>query len=214
MNTKKGNETKDHILTTCRELFYEHGYNATTTRMIAKSAGINLGLLNYYFKGKNEIGSIIYFDIRNNYNDMLESSELNLTPLDRFLYSSALELHLCLENHNFGTFYIDMINQQNIRSHIQSHIINKIKELGTIRDNPSFAELSAISLSAMKPALVRHALNSAVKLSPKDFILYYLEQQLAYFGKDPSLSHQYLETINSYHIDIAKNFTPILVKIK
>ena len=70
MNHKsKGSETRESILKTCRRLFYEHGYKSTTSRMIAGQAQINLGLLDYYFKGKEEIATMIYLESRNTFED-------------------------------------------------------------------------------------------------------------------------------------------------
>ena len=55
----KGEETKNRILFVARDLFYEYGFHKTTARMISEKANTNLGLLNYYFKNKNEMGLII-----------------------------------------------------------------------------------------------------------------------------------------------------------
>ena len=60
----KGEETKNRILFVARDLFYEYGFHKTTARMISEKANTNLGLLNYYFKNKNEMGLIIYSSIR------------------------------------------------------------------------------------------------------------------------------------------------------
>ena len=49
-HNNRGSETKESILRAGRSLFYEHGYKATTARMIAGQANINLGLIDYYFK--------------------------------------------------------------------------------------------------------------------------------------------------------------------
>ena len=43
------------IRTTALDLFSYHGYRGTTIRMIAKEAGISLGLMYNYFKGKQEL---------------------------------------------------------------------------------------------------------------------------------------------------------------
>lgn len=214
MSTTKGKETKELIINHCKELFYTHGYKACTTRIIAKEAGVNLGLLNYYFKGKNELGTMIYFGIRDKLNEIIDEIDFNASEMDHFLFSSSVELYVCLRNVNFAIFYLDMMKEKNVNEKIQNRIIDSIKRLGINRDNPSYSLLSAISLSAIKPALVLHAITVEERQSIDDYILYYLEQQLSYFGRPIAEAQLYLDKLKDYHIDIATNFTPIMQKIK
>lgn len=44
--------TEAKILEAARTIFHKKGYAATRTRDIAEEAGINLALLNYYFRSK------------------------------------------------------------------------------------------------------------------------------------------------------------------
>ncbi|HEX6135706.1 MAG TPA: TetR/AcrR family transcriptional regulator [Longimicrobiales bacterium] len=47
--------SRELILTTALELFARHGYAATSVRMIAREAGISLGLLYNYYDGKEAL---------------------------------------------------------------------------------------------------------------------------------------------------------------
>ncbi|MEL6557100.1 MAG: TetR/AcrR family transcriptional regulator [Bacteroidota bacterium] len=47
--------TEDKIKNAAREIFMKKGYAATKTRDIADAAGINLALLNYYFRSKEKL---------------------------------------------------------------------------------------------------------------------------------------------------------------
>lgn len=67
--------TEEKILNAGRKLFTERGYAATRTRDIAEEAGINLALLNYYFRSKENLFKII----------MLEKVELFFGELIRLL---------------------------------------------------------------------------------------------------------------------------------
>ncbi|RIJ64382.1 TetR/AcrR family transcriptional regulator [Rummeliibacillus sp. POC4] len=49
---KKGTLTKEKIIKTARNLFYKKGYDATTTAIIAKEAGVSEATLYKYFKSK------------------------------------------------------------------------------------------------------------------------------------------------------------------
>lgn len=53
MNGKQTTEEK--IKEAAREIFMKKGYSATKTRDIAEHAGINLALLNYYFRSKEKL---------------------------------------------------------------------------------------------------------------------------------------------------------------
>ncbi|MGZ4034243.1 MAG: TetR/AcrR family transcriptional regulator [Bacteroidia bacterium] len=57
---KKIKETSEEkIVEAARKLFTEKGYDAVKTRDIAEEAGINLALLNYYFRSKEKLFEII-----------------------------------------------------------------------------------------------------------------------------------------------------------
>lgn len=54
--------TEEKIKNAARAVFYQKGYAATRTRDIAEEAGINLALLNYYFRSKGKLFEIIMFE--------------------------------------------------------------------------------------------------------------------------------------------------------
>ena len=47
--------TEDKILSAASKVFTEKGFAGTRTRDIAEEAGINLALLNYYFRSKEKL---------------------------------------------------------------------------------------------------------------------------------------------------------------
>jgi AcrR family transcriptional regulator len=56
---KLDNSTEEKIKNAARIVFYKKGYAATRTRDIAEEAGINLALLNYYFRSKEKLFNLI-----------------------------------------------------------------------------------------------------------------------------------------------------------
>jgi len=54
--------TEEKIKVAARVVFHKKGYAATRTRDIAEEAGINLALLNYYFRSKEKLFDIIMFE--------------------------------------------------------------------------------------------------------------------------------------------------------
>jgi AcrR family transcriptional regulator len=54
--------TEEKIKNAARKLFTKKGYAATRTRDIAAEAGINLALLNYYFRSKEKLFDMVMFE--------------------------------------------------------------------------------------------------------------------------------------------------------
>ena len=54
--------TEEKIKHAAREVFHQKGYAATRTRDIAQAAGINLALLNYYYRSKEKLFDIIMME--------------------------------------------------------------------------------------------------------------------------------------------------------
>jgi TetR/AcrR family transcriptional regulator len=70
---KKYNPTEKRILDSARKLFQLSGYRETTMRQIASDAGINMAMLHYYFRSKENLFLIIFNDtFRYTYIDLLK----------------------------------------------------------------------------------------------------------------------------------------------
>ncbi|WP_294961356.1 TetR family transcriptional regulator [uncultured Flavobacterium sp.] len=59
VSEKKDSTTEEKIKTAAKIVFYKKGFTATRTRDIAEEAGLNLALLNYYFRSKAKLFEII-----------------------------------------------------------------------------------------------------------------------------------------------------------
>ncbi|MGZ5264586.1 MAG: TetR/AcrR family transcriptional regulator, partial [Kaistella sp.] len=55
MKPEKDISTEEKILISASKVFTEKGFSGTRTRDIAEEAGINLALLNYYFRSKEKL---------------------------------------------------------------------------------------------------------------------------------------------------------------
>lgn len=54
--------TEEKIMEAARKVFTEKGYAAARTRDIAEESGINLALLNYYFRSKEKLFELVMFE--------------------------------------------------------------------------------------------------------------------------------------------------------
>jgi len=81
--TVKESSTEEKIKEAARKLFTQKGFSATRTRDIADEAGINLALLNYYFRSKQKLFDIIMME---NFRQFIKGISFNFleeaTPLD------------------------------------------------------------------------------------------------------------------------------------
>ena len=55
--------TQERILLAAKKVFAEHGFRDATTRMICKEAGVNIALVNYYFRTKAELYKAVISDL-------------------------------------------------------------------------------------------------------------------------------------------------------
>src|SRR5882672_9654920 len=96
---KKISTKKEKIKDAARKVFTRKGFSATRTRDIAEEAGLNLALLNYYFRSKEKLFEII----------MTEKMQKFLGGVASIINDDATTLEKKIElitNH-----YIDMLTQ-------------------------------------------------------------------------------------------------------
>src|SRR5215467_3762775 len=67
--------TEEKIKHAARKLFTQKGYAGVRTRDIAAEAGINLALLNYYFRSKEKLFDIIMME---NFKQFLQGIAMNI----------------------------------------------------------------------------------------------------------------------------------------
>ena len=84
----KSRSTEEKIKEAARKVFTQKGYAATRTRDIAEEAGLNLALLNYYFRSKEKLYDMIMIEavqgfasrvsqiVNNEYSTFYEKTEL------------------------------------------------------------------------------------------------------------------------------------------
>jgi len=116
--------TEEKIMQAAKKLFTQKGFAATRTRDIAEEAGINLALLNYYFRSKEKLFNIVMMD---NFRQFIKGISVNL--LDE---TATIEQKIA----KVVTAYIDFLTRH---PDLPLFILNEI------RGNPSriVQELSA-----------------------------------------------------------------------
>lgn len=76
MGKTKDNETRQRIVHAARELFVQHGQDGVNMRELAEQAGVNKGLLHYYFRSKEAIfREVFQYQAGRLYTDLLHILE-------------------------------------------------------------------------------------------------------------------------------------------
>lgn len=83
-------DTKNIILAAAKEVFTKKGFAGARMQEIADQAGINKGLLHYYFKSKNALFNAVFFEIFDavspELNDILSAKDTDvLTKIGQFV---------------------------------------------------------------------------------------------------------------------------------
>jgi len=104
--------TEEKIMQAAKKLFTQNGFAATRTRDIANEAGINLALLNYYFRSKEKLFDIVMID---NFRQFIKGISIHL--LDG---ATTMEQKI----QRIVTAYIDFLNNN---PDLPIFIINEIR---------------------------------------------------------------------------------------
>lgn len=141
--SKKKNEqadlsTEEKIKDAAQRVFMKKGYAATRTRDIAEEAGINLALLNYYFRSKEKLFDLIMLEklskffgaiapVLNDANASLDEKVASLSNnyIDLLMANPELPLFILSEVRNNPERFV---NKLPIAKVADSHFIKQIHE--------------------------------------------------------------------------------------
>ncbi len=111
----KSRNTEQKIFDAATELFLEKGVDRTSVREIASKAGINLALMNYYFRSKENLFDAIFSQL----------VKQNSAELIRILDS---DLELTEKIHQYVNVYIDMLSENPLLVSFVMAIIHRSRE--------------------------------------------------------------------------------------
>jgi AcrR family transcriptional regulator len=139
LNQPDSSSAEEKILEAARKVFTARGYAATRTRDIAQKAGINLALLNYYFRSKEKLFALVmqekmkqmFGSVLNIVNDPATSLENKVEKLvsnytDLLLLNPDLPIFVLSELRNNPDHLLGKMAENNPL--INSHFIKQIKE--------------------------------------------------------------------------------------
>ncbi len=106
----KGDERKKQLLRVALDVFIEKGYYGTSTREIARRAGVSSGLLFHYFSNKESI----YLElVKIGVEEMKIDTEIAMEAPCEYLFQTMRNVFEQLEsNPSFGKMFVFMDNVQ------------------------------------------------------------------------------------------------------
>jgi AcrR family transcriptional regulator len=133
------------------KVFTQKGYAATRTRDIAEEAGLNLALLNYYFRSKEKLFEIIMMEkLQQLFGIIIPLANDPSTSLDKKLTTIASE-------------YIDMLS---VNENLPSFILNEI------RSNPErFVNTMQVTKIFSDSVLINQIKEKRPDINPLHFVI-------------------------------------------
>ncbi len=104
--------TEDTIKEAAKRVFLEKGYHGATTRDIAKEAGINRALVNYYFRSKENLFAIVFTEMAELYFQKVFSVlQQPISFFDKLDFLLEEEIRVHFKEPQLTTFLIDQSRQ-------------------------------------------------------------------------------------------------------
>lgn len=130
--------TEEKIKQAAQKVFMKKGYAATRTRDIAEEAGINLALLNYYFRSKEKLFELIMIEKLGNFfgaiAPILNNEELSLEQ--KMTHLSGSYIDMLNENPELPLFILSEIrynpdrfaNRMPLQKIVESHLTKQLHD--------------------------------------------------------------------------------------
>lgn len=178
--------TEEKIKEAARKVFTQKGYAATRTRDIAEEAGINLALLNYYFRSKEKLFEMVMLEKMQKFFGVL-APILNdgATTLENKVESiTSKYVDLLLENPELPLFVLSELRnspEQFAKIAQKSDFLNEsvfIKQIEKKRpDVPPFQFFVSLLGMCLFPFLMRPVLQKMTHIKDKAFTQMMLERK-------------------------------------
>jgi AcrR family transcriptional regulator len=186
MKKNKDTSTEEKIINAARKVFTQKGYAGTRTRDIAEEAGLNLALLNYYFRSKEKLFEIVMAEKVGQLFGIIAPIVFNdATSLeDKVSLIAETYINMLSQNPGLPLFVLSEIrnNPENFGNRVQagklltdSFFVVQLKEKRPDM-NPLHFILNLLSMSIF-PFLAQPVLVAANVINNKEFDLFVEERK-------------------------------------
>lgn len=141
-------DTEAKIKEAARKVFLTNGYEGTKTRQIAEEAGVNLALVNYYFRSKEQLFKAIYLETFGVFFGTMVGLLNEATPLEvkiwkivdkytDFLLDNPLMPQFILAEH--GKHGLGLFQEMNVK-----HVFGSMRLAAQLREEAEAGRIRAI----------------------------------------------------------------------
>jgi AcrR family transcriptional regulator len=129
----KSKSTEQKIFDAATELFLEKGVDRTSVREIASKAGINLALMNYYFRSKENLFDAIFSQlVKSNTKTLIEILDSDMPLEDKIRSYVGVYIDMLGENPLLVSFVMAILHRSRER-------ITEMKAISNLYSTESFA---------------------------------------------------------------------------
>ena len=130
----KINNTEQKIFNAATELFLEKGVDRTSVREIATKAGINLALMNYYFRSKENLFDAIFSQlVKKNTKKLIKILDSDLGLEEKLRQYVGVYIDMLSENPLLVSFVMSILHRSRER-------ITEMKAISSLYSTDSFAK--------------------------------------------------------------------------
>jgi AcrR family transcriptional regulator len=128
---KKDISTEEKIKEAARAVFIAKGFSGCSTREIAKVSGMNVALVNYYFRSKSQLFQLIFNAAMEDFtNTMVEVFGRNLSLPEKMRILIEKEYEFLSQHPELPSFIIQETNRESDIAHDNFGFFQKISNTG------------------------------------------------------------------------------------
>jgi AcrR family transcriptional regulator len=133
----KDKTTEEKIKASAKEIFMKKGFSATKTRDIADLAGINLALVNYYFRSKENLYQLIMMETMQDFFSQMRSFvfQEDSSLEEKLNYMAEAYIELLLRQPDMPLFLLNEMQSNPVE------LANKLGPRAIIKESVLFRQL-------------------------------------------------------------------------
>jgi TetR/AcrR family transcriptional regulator len=182
--------TEQKIKEAAKVVFLNKGFEGCSSREIAKAAGMNVALVNYYFRSKSQLFSLIF-------NAAMEDFVMSMIPVfnseetleEKMRIFIGKEFEFLLMHPDLPNFIINEMNRSGGCSVDHSQLIRKVAESGIFNEcieaqqSGSMRKIDVIGLTLLImsncqfPIMARRLIQNIHSLSDEQYLTYLDQHQ-------------------------------------
>lgn len=186
----KDTSTEEKIKEAAKNVFLSKGFEGCTSREIAKAAGMNVALVNYYFRSKGHLFEIIFKAAMEDFMlSMIQVFKTNQTLQEKVRIFIDREYEFLAKHPELPNFIINEMNREEGCSNQHNELFEKIVETGIFNEcdkaqaegNMRKMNLISITLLIMSncqyPTMAKNLMQSIHTLNEKEYSEHLLQHK-------------------------------------